>query len=57
MKKKYTKIVLDLLMAITFVLLMNPRVLDGLQFHEIAGLIIGVAILVHIGSHLIMGAK
>ncbi|MDP4106015.1 MAG: DUF4405 domain-containing protein [Bacillota bacterium] len=49
MKKNYTKIVLDLMMAITFVLLMNPRVLDGLPFHEIAGLIIGVAILVHIG--------
>jgi len=49
MKKNYTKIVLDLLLAITFVLLMNPRVLDGLPFHEIAGLIIGVAILVHIG--------
>jgi hypothetical protein len=48
-KKNYTKIVLDLMMAITFVLLMNPRVLDGLPFHEIAGLIIGVAILVHIG--------
>ena len=49
MKKNYTKIVLDLLMATTFVLLMNPRVLDGLPFHEIAGLVIGVAILVHIG--------
>ncbi|EKN70666.1 hypothetical protein BABA_04464 [Neobacillus bataviensis LMG 21833] len=49
MKKNYTKIVLDLLMAITFVLLMNPRVLNGLPFHEIAGLVIGVAILVHIG--------
>lgn len=49
MKKNYTKIVLDLMMAITFVLLMNPRVLDGLPFHEIAGLVIGVAILVHIG--------
>jgi len=49
MKKNFTKIVLDLLMAITFVLLMNPRVLDGLPFHEIAGLIIGVAILAHIG--------
>lgn len=48
MKKNYTKIVLDLLLAITFVLLMNPRVLDGLPFHEIAGLIIGVAILIHI---------
>jgi cytochrome b561 len=49
LKKNYTKIVLDLMMAITFVLLMNPRVLDGLPFHEIAGTIIGVAILVHIG--------
>ncbi|WP_423802280.1 DUF4405 domain-containing protein [Neobacillus sp. SAB-20_R2A] len=49
MKKNYTKIVLDMMMAITFVLLMNPRVLDGLPFHEIAGLVIGVAILVHIG--------
>jgi len=49
MKKNYIKIVLDLMMAITFVLLMNPRVLDGLPFHEIAGLVIGVAILAHIG--------
>lgn len=36
-------------MAITFVLLMNPRVLNGLPFHEVAGLVIGAAILVHIG--------
>ncbi|KHF31293.1 hypothetical protein LR68_00242 [Anoxybacillus sp. BCO1] len=36
-------------MAITFVLLMNPRVFNGLPFHEIAGTVIGVAILVHIG--------
>ncbi|WP_246483813.1 DUF4405 domain-containing protein [Heyndrickxia vini] len=49
MKKNYIKIVLDLLMAVTFVLLMNPRVLDGLPFHEIAGLLFGVAILTHIG--------
>ncbi|OIK15756.1 hypothetical protein BIV60_08380 [Bacillus sp. MUM 116] len=49
MKKNYTKIILDLMMAITFVLLMNPRVLNGLPFHEIAGLVIGVAILAHIG--------
>lgn len=49
MKRNYTKIVLDILMAVTFVLLMNPRVLNGLPFHEIAGLIIGVAILTHIG--------
>ena len=49
LKKNYTKIVLDLLMAVTFVLLMNPRVLNGLPFHEVAGLVIGVAILTHIG--------
>jgi hypothetical protein len=49
MKKNYIKIILDLAMAITFVLLMNPRVLNGLPFHEIAGLAIGVAILTHIG--------
>ena len=36
-------------MAITFALLMNPRVLNGLPFHEIAGLLFGVAILTHIG--------
>lgn len=49
MKKNYIKIVLDIVMAITFALLMNPRVLDGLPFHEIAGLVIGVAVLSHIG--------
>ncbi|WP_442600351.1 DUF4405 domain-containing protein [Neobacillus sp. D3-1R] len=49
MKKNYLKIVLDLLMAITFVLLMEPKVLNGLPFHEIAGLVIGLAILIHIG--------
>jgi cytochrome b561 len=49
MKRNFTKIILDLMMAITFVLLMNPRVFDGLPFHEIAGLLIGVAILAHIG--------
>lgn len=48
-KKNYTKIILDLMMAVTFVLLMNPRVLNGLPFHEIAGLVIGVAVLTHIG--------
>ena len=38
-----------MMMAVTFVLLMEPRVLNGLPFHEIAGLVIGVAILTHIG--------
>jgi cytochrome b561 len=49
LKKNYTKIVLDLMMAVTFVLLMEPRALNGLPFHEIAGLVIGLAILIHIG--------
>ncbi|WP_419882905.1 DUF4405 domain-containing protein [Peribacillus sp. B-H-3] len=49
MKKNYTRIVLDLMMAITFVLLMNPRVLNGLPFHEIAGLAIGASLFIHIG--------
>jgi hypothetical protein len=49
MKKNYIKIVLDLMMAITFVMLMNPRVLGGLPFHEVAGLVIGVMVLTHIG--------
>lgn len=48
LKKNYIKIVLDILLAIAFVLLMNPRVLNGLSFHEIGGLVFGVAILVHI---------
>jgi hypothetical protein len=49
LKKNYIKIVLDLLLALTYVLLMNPRVLNGLPFHEIVGLVIGIAILIHIG--------
>ncbi|MGG3999586.1 hypothetical protein [Anoxybacillus kestanbolensis] len=49
MKKNIVKIILDVSMAITFVLLMNPRVFNGLLFHEVAGLVIGVAVLVHIG--------
>lgn len=36
-------------MALTFALLMDPKVLNGLPFHEIAGLVFGVAILTHIG--------
>lgn len=49
MKKQYIKMVLDLLMAIAFALLMNPRVFNGLPFHEMAGLVFGIAILTHIG--------
>ncbi|WP_249310141.1 DUF4405 domain-containing protein [Bacillus sp. FJAT-49736] len=49
MKRNYIKIILDFLLALTFALLMDPRVLSGLPFHEIAGLVFGVAILTHIG--------
>lgn len=47
-KKNYVKFVLDLVMGITFALLFNKRVLGGLEFHEIAGLAIGGAVLVHL---------
>lgn len=49
LKKNIVKMILDVSLAIAFVLLMNPRVFNGLPFHEIAGTVIGVAILVHIG--------
>ncbi|WP_042462591.1 DUF4405 domain-containing protein [Neobacillus dielmonensis] len=49
-KRKITniKFALDSLMAVTFVLFFNKRVLGGLTFHEIAGLAIGVAFFTHI---------
>ncbi|WP_326513968.1 DUF4405 domain-containing protein [Clostridium intestinale] len=50
MKKiNYIKLFLDVIMAIIFVLLFNTHVFGGLTFHEVAGLFIGIAILVHIG--------
>lgn len=48
MKKQFVKFAIDLLMAVTFVLLFNDRVLGGLSFHEMAGLGIGVAFIVHV---------
>lgn len=48
MKKQFVKFALDLLMAVTFVLLFNDSVLGGLSFHEMAGLGIGVAFIVHV---------
>lgn len=49
MKKiTYVKLALDMLMAVTFVLLFNKRVLGGLTFHEIAGLAISAAFITHI---------
>ncbi|WP_276355634.1 DUF4405 domain-containing protein [Cohnella caldifontis] len=44
----YLKFALDTLMAVTFVLLFNDRVLGGLTFHEAAGLGIGIAFLTHL---------
>lgn len=49
MKKiNFIKFALDLVMGIVFALLFNTRVLGGMNFHEIAGLAIGFAILVHV---------
>lgn len=49
MKKiNYTKLILDLVLGIVFALLFNHRVLGGLNFHEIAGLAIGFAVLIHL---------
>lgn len=49
MKKQFLKMVLDFLLALAFALLMNPRVFNGLPFHEIAGLVFGIVIFIHIG--------
>jgi hypothetical protein len=47
-KSTVVKFVIDIIMAITFVLFFNKRVLGGLAFHEIAGLVIGVVFFVHV---------
>lgn len=49
--KKTVKLIIDILLAVTFVLLFNKKVV-GLTFHEIAGLGIGVGFLVHISLNL-----
>ena len=50
MKKiNYFKLFLDIIMAIIFTLLFNAHIFGGLTFHEVAGLVMGIAILVHIG--------
>lgn len=46
--KNFIKFTLDLLMGIVFALLFNKNVLGGMNFHEIAGLAIGFAVLVHL---------
>ncbi|MGL4774568.1 MAG: DUF4405 domain-containing protein [Clostridium sp.] len=49
MKKiNYIKIVLDILMAIVFVLLFNKMAVVPMTFHEFAGLFIGVVFITHI---------
>lgn len=45
---RYLKLALDVLMAATFVLLLNKRVLGGLAFHEIAGTAISVGFITHL---------
>jgi hypothetical protein len=44
----YLKMTIDVVMAVTFVLLMDTHVLGGLSFHEIAGLVIGGFFAVHV---------
>lgn len=46
-KKSFLKYFLDLLMIIVFILMFNKMVL-GLSFHEIGGLALGAAIIIHI---------
>lgn len=49
MKKiNYVKITLDILMALVFVLLFNKNAISGISFHEIAGLTLGLAFIIHI---------
>jgi hypothetical protein len=47
LNKKWMKILLDLAMALVFVLLFDKAAVAGLQFHEIAGLVIGAAFILH----------
>ena len=42
------KLVLDLILAVTFVLLLNTHILNGLTFHEIAGVAIGLLFAAHL---------
>jgi len=52
MAKNYVKMVLDLLMAIFFVLMFNRMLFGGLAFHEIVGLSIGLAFIIHLALNL-----
>jgi hypothetical protein len=48
MRMNQVKFSLDCLLLVAFLLLMDPRSFYGLEFHEWAGLIIGVFFIVHI---------
>ena len=47
-RRSALKWVLDLVMAVTFALLLNAHVLGGLSFHETAGTVIGLVFGVHV---------
>lgn len=47
-KKTLTKMLLDILLAVVFTLMFDLSVPGGLTFHEIAGLGIGIALLIHL---------
>ena len=46
-KKNIIKITLDILMALTFAVLFNKMAFGSLTFHEVAGLAVGAAIILH----------
>ncbi|MFT8312473.1 MAG: DUF4405 domain-containing protein [Sporolactobacillus sp.] len=48
MKKNYIKFTIDIVMAIMFLLFFNTRVLGGLAYHEIAGLVFAVMFFTHV---------
>lgn len=47
-KTNILKIAFDIVMAVLFVLLFNKMAIAGLVFHEIAGLVIGAAFVIHL---------
>lgn len=52
MKKNYIQFAIDIVMAIMFLLFFNTRVLGGLAYHEIAGLIFAVIFFTHVSLNL-----
>ncbi|RXZ01364.1 hypothetical protein DMO16_17905 [Fictibacillus sp. S7] len=52
MKKiNFVKFVIDVIIAVTFVLFFNKRVLGGMTFHVVVGTAIGVAFLTHMAMN------